>query len=142
MPSQTIVGGYARMWPREVFFRFPALKSAGTKRKIALAKDLDFLEKPGVYILYRDDEPYYIGQATKLRDRLWGHAIQATGRYFHFWNFFSAFTVPREKQRNELEGILIAAMPTANSAKPRIRKERMPKAVRNLLRKINMYRAN
>jgi len=71
MPSQTIVGGYARMWPREVFFRFPALKSAGTKRKIALAKDLDFLEKPGVYILYRDDEPYYIGQATKLRDRLW-----------------------------------------------------------------------
>ena len=48
----TIVTGYARMWPREVFGK------AGLKKEI-----LDFLENPGVYILYRDDKPYYIGQA-------------------------------------------------------------------------------
>src|SRR5271170_4715899 len=119
MHKQIIVSGYARMWPREVFGKFPPLKGAASKRKKIMAKGLRFLEGPGVYILYRDDEPYYIGQATKLRSRLWGHAIQAESRYFHFWNFFSAFAVPSPRHRDELEGILIAAMPTANSAKPK-----------------------
>jgi hypothetical protein len=140
MVKQSIVSGYARMWPREVFARFPPLKDAATEKKKMMAKGLLFLEGPGVYILYRDDEPYYIGQATTLRRRLWGHAKQAEGRYFHFWNFFSAFAVPNPGRRNELEGILIAAMPTANSARPRLTKERMPSEVRNLLRAISEYR--
>jgi hypothetical protein len=105
-----------------------------------MAKGLNFLEGPGVYILYRDDEPYYIGQATRLHSRLWAHAKQAEGRYFHFWNFFSAFAVPNSDRRNELEGILIAAMPTANSSKPRLPRERMPREVRDLLRAISEYR--
>jgi hypothetical protein len=123
------VTGYARMWPREVFGR-SGLKS-----------ELEFLENPGVYILYRDDKPYYIGQAAILRKRLWSHAVQASGRYYHFWNFFSAFAVLDPKHRNELEGILIAAMPTANSAKPKLQREKMPKGVRALLTKINSFRA-
>jgi hypothetical protein len=40
---------------------------------------------------------------------------------------------------NELEGILIAAMPTANSAKPKLQRERMPKEVRDLLKQINLF---
>jgi len=73
-----------------------------------------------VYILYRDDKPYYIGKAERrMAQRLWDHAILTHDRYFHFWNFFSAFAVSDKKHRNELEGILIAAMPTANSARPK-----------------------
>lgn len=139
MPTKIIVTGYARMWPREVFGLFPPAKGAASKRKKMMAKGLDFLKSSGVYILYRDDKPYYIGQAAKLQHRLWGHAVRAEGRYFHFWNFFSAFAVPNVKHRSELEGILIAAMPTANSAKPKLQRERMPKEVRDLLKGINLF---
>jgi excinuclease UvrABC nuclease subunit len=72
-----IVSGYARMWPREVFGVFPAAKNAVSKRKKTMAKNLDFLTKGGVYILYRNDLPYYIGQAKKLQSRLRGHAVRA-----------------------------------------------------------------
>ncbi len=130
MSAEIIVSGYARMWPREVF---------GLVGNKTMAKNLDFLTKSGVYILCRDDTPYYIGQATKLRTRLRGHAVKAESRYFHFWNFFSAFAVSNPSHRDELEGILIAAMPTANSAKPRLQQERMPNEVRDLLKKINLY---
>jgi GIY-YIG catalytic domain len=139
MPTEIIVSGYARMWPREVFGLFPAQKNAASKRKKAMATGLDFLQKAGVYILYKDDEPYYIGQATKLQTRLRGHAVKAESRYFHFWNFFSAFAVSNPSHRDELEGILIAAMPTANSAKPKLQRERMPKEVRDLLKRINLF---
>jgi hypothetical protein len=37
---------------------------------------------------------------------------------YNFWTHFSAFVVEDVAHRNELEGILIAAMPTANSATP------------------------
>ena len=129
MGKEIIVSGYARMWPREVFGKFPPLKGAASKRKEVMAKGLRFLEGP-----------YYIGRATNLRSRLWSHAIQAEGRYFHFWNFFSAFAIPNRKHRDELEGVLIAAMPTANSANPRVQREQMPREVRDLLRNMSLYR--
>ena len=133
-----IVTGYARMWPREVFATIPPKKGRGKNR--IMAHSLPFFDKPGVYILYKDDRPYYIGQAKMLRRRLWNHAKKAEGPYFHFWNFFSAFAVDNPRHRDELEGILIAAMPTANSTKPRLLRERMPRDVRDLLRKIYEYR--
>jgi len=45
------------------------------------------------------------------------------------------------KLRSAVEGILIAAMPTANGANPKLPKERMPKEVRKLLRELRMKRA-
>ena len=119
-----IVMGYARMWPREVF------------AMVSPKGGLPFLDNPGVYILYRDSTPYYVGQAKILGSRLRNHAKEANGRYFHLWNFFSAFAVDNPKRRDELEGILIAAMPTANSARPRLPKEKMPTEVGGLLREI------
>jgi hypothetical protein len=107
----SIVTGYARMWPREVFGR-------GTLEK----EELKFLDGAGVYILYRDDRPHYIGQAKRLHGRLWSHAIQAESRYYHFWNFFSAFAVADQKRRDELEGILIAANSQQRQAKTQARK--------------------
>lgn len=136
--QRQIVQRHARMWPRAIFDR-PEL-SNGKKAKTMLAKQLEFLSKPGIYVLYRDDRPYYIGRADKLRKRLWNWAKNPKSRYYHFWNFFTAFTVENPRLRNELEGILIACMPTANSMKPKLAKEPMPREVRDLLRK--MYSLN
>ena len=49
----------------------------------------------------------------------------------------------REKaRRNEIEEILIAAMPTANSAKPKMKKEELPKSVVRMIRDIRRRIAN
>ena len=126
-----IVTGYAHMWPREVF-------DAKDGSKPALAKQLKFLTtQKGVYVLYRDENPHYIGKsADSLFSRLHLHAVNPKMRHYNFWNFFSAFAVPDKKGRDELEGILIAAMPTANSSSPRLNKEKLPKEVAALMKRI------
>lgn len=115
--------GYARMWPRGIFYR-----------DRAFIRSLEVLGNPGVYVLYRNDIPYYVGQAKKLRSRLWSHANRADTRYYNHWNFFSVFVEGDPKRRNEIEAILIAAMPTVNSAKPRLKRHRLPLAVQKMLR--------
>jgi hypothetical protein len=129
---------YARMWPREVF----DYRTLNGNRKQALAMSLEFLNKPGVYVLYRDDVPYYIGKAAKLRHRIQDHATKVGGRYYNHWNFFSAFVIENSRNRNEIEGILIAAMPTANSANPKLQREKLPDAVKDMVRMIRRHCAN
>jgi hypothetical protein len=124
-----ILTGYARMWPREIF----DAKNGQT----LLARKLDFLKEKCVYILYRDEHPYYIGKsAQSLFTRLRGHAIKPSARYYNFWNMFSAFAVPDERGRDELERILISAMPTVNSSKPKLIKMKFPPEVVKLVKKI------
>ena len=95
MASRTpLVTSYARMWPREVFDRDVTAEIPG-KRNLTLARTLDILRKPGIYILYRDGVPYYIGKATKMRNRLWQHAWNPKTRHYNLWNFFSFFVVER-----------------------------------------------
>jgi hypothetical protein len=125
--SEMFLESYAKMWPRSIFY------ALGDEKSNKLSKDVQFLDHPGVYILYRDDIPYYIGQASKLGKRLYKHAFDTGGRYSNFWNYFSAFVIPVASHRNQVEGILIAAFPTANSAKPRLKKEKLPLAIRKFL---------
>jgi predicted GIY-YIG superfamily endonuclease len=106
-----------------------------------LARGFDILGKPGVYVLYREDVPYYVGQTTKLRKRLYAHAVMPDTRYFNFWNFFSVFVAEEKKHRDEIEAILIAAMPTANSAKPKLEKQNLPKEVCAMIREIRRRKA-
>lgn len=114
------------MWPRAIFERRIG--------KTLLAAQIDFLREKGVYILYRDEHPYYIGKTSiSLFRRLRHHAIRPQARYFNFWNLFSAFAVPAKKGRDELEAILIAAMPTVNSAEPKLTKMRFPREVSKLV---------
>ena len=118
---------YARMWPREVFY---------LKRK-SVREDPQFaiLGKTGVYVLYREDVPYYIGRAQHLRFRLWGHANVPGSRLYNFWTHFSVFVPEDPKRQNEIEAILIAAMPTtANNARPSMNKVPFPKKATELLR--------
>lgn len=130
---------YARMWPRQVF----DCTVPNGNRKQALARSLEFLDKPGVYVLYRDDVPYYIGKADrKLRHRIQDHATKVGGRYYNHWNFFSAFVIDNGKNRKEIEGILIAAMPTANSANPKLQREKFPSSVKEMVKRIRRNYAN
>jgi hypothetical protein len=133
-----VVSSYARMWPREVFDR--VVKGEGRQR--TLAQHLDILKKSGIYILYRDGVPYYIGKATKMRSRLWQHAWNPRSRHYNLWNFFSFFVVEDPDQRDELEGILIAAMPTANSSRPRLPRERLDPRITAMLRDLRKSHAN
>ena len=124
--DKPIVTQYAKMWPREVF----DLRDGNR-----LHADLDLLKKRGVYVLYRDDKPYYIGKAGKMFGRIWAHANQPDDPYYNFWNFFSAFVVPDKSHVGEVESILIASTPTANRATPRIERLKMPAKLATLLKK-------
>ena len=120
-----LVEKYARLWPREVF---DYITSEPGKRAEYLAKQLPILRQPGVYVLYRDDMPYYVGKASNwLWHRLHVHARKPGGRYNNFWNYFSVFVIHDPGQRDAVESILIAAFPRVNSAKPKIDREPMPK---------------
>ena len=123
--SKTIVGSYIKMWPRE------ALDVQSGNKPLPAVWDL--LRQPGVYILYRDNQPYYVGRATKsIYARMTHHARKPQSRYYNFWNFFSAFIVP-QAHIHDVEGILIAAFPTENSATPRFRRLRLPLSVAKLI---------
>ncbi len=133
--KKKIVAEYARMWPREVFDIIEENK--------LLAKGFEHLKLPGVYILYRDDHPYYVGKTKRsLFSRLHAHANLSSDRYYNFWNYFSVFVVPDKNHVDEVEGILIASMPTANSAVPRIKQIRIPARVAKILRLARRGRLN
>ena len=66
------------MWPREIFDRMDAM--GGNK---LLAKKLDMLSKPGLYILYRDEDPHYIGKSDRLRRNIQLRVVQ--GRRYSPW---------------------------------------------------------
>jgi predicted GIY-YIG superfamily endonuclease len=94
----------------------------------------------GVYILYRDDVPHYIGKSKRpLIKRLHDHANKATDRYFNLWNYFSVFLVDKAHV-DDVERVLIAAFPTANAATPKIKRIKMPKKVINKLCEVRQRR--
>jgi GIY-YIG catalytic domain len=99
------------------------------------------LQEPGVYVLFRNDQPYYVGKATNLFKRIKNHATKTRARYYHFWNYFSAFVIPNPKHRHEIEGILIASMPIANGATPKIKRIPLPLDVARRMRDIRMRSA-
>jgi hypothetical protein len=117
-----IVVGFAKMWPRAVFEMKEGNKHPADVKQL--------LQSPGVYILYRDDKPYYVGKTTRaLWLRIWAHANRPKDRYYNFWNYFSAFEVPNHRHIDEIESILIASMPTENSAVRRIHRIHMPASI-------------
>jgi hypothetical protein len=130
MKKPTVVKAAAQMWPRLVF----DFDGKATVKEC--------LREPGVYVLFRDDEPYYVGKTkNKLFTRIKSHATKTRDRYYHFWNYFSAYVVPNRKHRDEVEGILIASMPTANSASPKIKRIPLPANVTKMMKGIRRKNA-
>ena len=126
--QERIVTGIAQLWSRDI------LDFRDGKRYLEQVKNL-FLKKAGVYILYRDDKPYYIGQARNLFKRLVGYARNPNNSHFNFWNHFTAFVVSEPKYLDDIEAILIRAMPFAdNSSKPKISKIKIPSSVSGRIR--------
>lgn len=130
----SVIEAYAKMWPRAVF---------DIKIKNALLREpIDLLSAPGVYVLYRDDHPYYVGKASRLIDRIYSHANKPKDKYYNFWNYFSAFIVRNKNHMDEIEGVLIASMPTENSAVHRIKKLHMPVKVARYIRDHRIIRVD
>jgi len=118
---------FFRMWPRALFH--------SRDGKAYLEKHLNGF---GVYVLYRDDRPYYIGKTINktLIERLSQHALKPNARYYNFWNYFSAFQIAEAIHRNEIETILISAMPTANSSHPKFPRRKLDRQAAKMLNDI------
>jgi len=134
----SIITGYAEMWPREIFDL-----RRGKNRLISELRDL--LNSPGVYVLYRDDEPYYIGKTKKaIYYRVYDHANKPKDRYYRFWNYFSAFLINDAQHLSDIEGLLISAVPKAsNNATPGFERIEIPRAIHDLfirMRRIDVGR--
>jgi hypothetical protein len=125
-----IIEKFARMWPRCLF--------VGSKKSEWAAEIRRDLDCPGVYVLYRDEHPYYVGKTKgRLYSRIWGHANRPQTRLFNFWNFVSAFVVPESKHVDQVEGVLITTMPTANKATPKIKRIVFPAKAWKAAKKAN-----
>jgi len=132
--SAQLVTQFIRMWPRSIF---NTLAKDGHRGSIA--STIEELKKPGVYVLYRDDVPFYVGQAKgKLRSRLRAHANNVGSVRSYFWNYFSAFIVENPSHIDEVEAILISAMPSVitNSSTPKFDWVRMEEPTRRLMREL------
>jgi hypothetical protein len=118
---------FVRMWPRALFHM-----------KDGKAVLEDVLDNPGVYVLYRNDEPYYIGKTGKtLFRRLKAHALKPNARRYNYWNYFSAFEIKDPAHMDEVEAILISAMPTtANSSRPKIPRATVGRKAAKLLNNV------
>ena len=133
----SIVTEYAELWPREVFDI-----REGKNRLLIEAQEL--LNGPGVYVLYRDDVPYYIGKTeNNLYNRIHKHANQPGAKYYRYWNYFSAYIVDTIKHIDDVEGLLITAIPTAaNSSKPKINRILLPRSIKNLMGRLRRISAD
>lgn len=117
---------FFRMWPRALFH----MREGRTFLE-------SHLENPGVYVLYRDDEPFYIGKTSRpLIKRLKQHALKPNARRYNFWNYFTAFELAKPAHRDEIEAVLISAMPTANSSHPKLPRKMLDRHAAKLLNEI------
>jgi hypothetical protein len=113
---------YVRMWPKSVLRKNFVAKKKRRESYPKYLENLELLDRPGVYVLYRTDESvYYIGRTIKpgvsLGERLMTHA-KPNSRYSR-WTHFSAFLIDESALRKGIERILISAVPTAkNGSRP------------------------
>ncbi|MGC1461019.1 MAG: GIY-YIG nuclease family protein [Terracidiphilus sp.] len=134
-PAQTrIVKKFIRMPPRAIFDTQEVGRLGSIARNIK-----ELTENPGVYILYRDDVPFYVGKAEKsLFNRLHDHANGVSSNRSYFWNYFSAYILKDRHYIADLEAILISAMPSVimNSSRPNLDKMRKGKSTIKLMREM------
>lgn len=71
----------------------------------------------GVYALYDEEDLYYVGRATSLRNRVKQHL---TDRHDASWTHFSIYLISNDEHIGEIESLLVRiANPKGNSVKPR-----------------------
>jgi hypothetical protein len=140
MEMSTVVQTHARLWPRSLF-DCVVIGEAGKRPRNFARTELEILTRPGVYVLYRDDIPYYVGKGERLLRRLNSHARRPDGRYNGYWNYFSVFVIEDPGLRDAVESILIAAFPTAaNRSEPKIPRTRLPKRAVSILHELREHK--
>jgi hypothetical protein len=78
-----------------------------------------------------------VRRKTTIFKRLKTHALRPNARRYNFWNYFSAFEIEDDTHRDEVEAILIAAMPTAaNSSRPKIQRMKVDRDLAKLVNDI------
>jgi hypothetical protein len=63
-------------------------------------------------------------------------ALKPNSRRYNFWNYFTAFQITELAHRDEVEAILISAMPTANSSHPKLPRKKLDRSVAKMLNDI------
>jgi hypothetical protein len=120
--KEAMIKAYIRMWPREIYNIRDGNHHLESVRQ-------ELWQKSGIYILYQNGQPYYVGQAKNLWYRIRNHATNQNTKHYHLWTHFSAFILSNTDHISELEGLVIAAFgtATANSAKMRMKRILLPK---------------
>lgn len=120
--AKTMIKSYVRMWPREIYTIKDRNKPLDSVRK-------ELRQKPGIYILYQNGQPYYVGQAKNLWNRIRNHAMNQNAKHYHLWTHFSAFILSDTQHINELEGLIIPAFGSgiANNSRRRMKRILLPK---------------
>lgn len=80
-------------------------------------------DSSGIYALYDQNELYYVGRATELKQRVKHHLKD---RHDSQWTHFSLYLVKRNDHIGDIESLLIrVAAPVGNRAKPRGRDSKL-----------------
>lgn len=88
-------------------------------------------DSSGIYALYDENELYYVGRATELKQRVKHHLKD---RHDSQWTHFSLYLVKRNDHIGDIESLLIrVAAPVGNRAKPKGRDSRV---LRSKLRRL------
>jgi hypothetical protein len=136
--TKPMIAAYIQMGPRAVY----TIKD-GNRPLESVRKELR--QKPGIYILYQNEKPYYVGQAKNLWIRLRTHALNQNAKHYHHWTHFSAFSLADVQHINELEGLIIAAFgtETANGSRRRKKRGLLPNITArfSLLRDFRLFRS-
>ncbi len=90
-------------------------------------------DSSGIYALYDENELYYVGRATELKQRVKHHLKD---RHDAQWTHFSLFLVKRNDHIGDIESLLIrVAAPVGNRAKPKGRdSKQLLQRLRNLIK--------
>jgi len=134
-----LIESYALMWPRKLY----SLRNGNQTIK-AFRDTLE--NKPGIYVLYKGEEVFYIGQVGGkgsingcLYSRIGDHALNYQDEYSHSWDHFSAFIVTEAGRPviDELEGFLQFACPRSRNTERILQGEQitLPTSVSKALKK-------
>ena len=87
--DDALITAYGRFWKRETFVQSEC-NLFGANFQTPKASVVDFTNHPGVYILHMGYTPIYVGQATKLYERLAAHTKDNKRNK---WDSFSWFSI-------------------------------------------------
>lgn len=70
------------------------MRAKGDDGHLIIRPEVPELNERGVYILYKDEEPYYVGRADRLWIRMHSHSNRVTDRYYAHWEIRGHDTYP------------------------------------------------